>query len=50
MIGLLTKKTSGCDFDITDFEEADFEVHGWGWSGILEKKSKLVGILKVEGD
>jgi hypothetical protein len=39
MDGFLTKKTAGCDFDIADFEESDFEVHGWGWVGILVKKN-----------
>jgi hypothetical protein len=39
MEGILIKKISGCDFDIEDFNENDFEVHGSGWVGILTKKT-----------
>jgi hypothetical protein len=39
MIAILEKKVAGCDFDINDFDEIDFEVHGWGWIGILVKKN-----------
>lgn len=49
MIGLLESKTAGCDFDIADFDEKDFEVHGWGWRAILAVKDHCVGILSVKG-
>lgn len=39
MKGFLIKKIAGCDFDIADFNENDFEVHGWGWKGMLVKKN-----------
>lgn len=39
MLGLLSKKTAGVDFNIIDLDENDFEVHGWGWRGMLVKKN-----------
>lgn len=48
MHGLLNKKVAGCDFDIEYFEEQDFEVHGWGWKGVLSLKDRIVGLLKVK--
>jgi hypothetical protein len=31
----ITKDSAGCDFDIDDFDEDDFECVGWGWTGGL---------------
>ena len=43
--GTLTEKSVGCDFDINDFDEANFEVHGWGWTAKLSEKAVWVRTL-----
>lgn len=29
--GRFREESAGCDFDIEDFDEADFDVRGFGW-------------------
>jgi len=47
--GSLTEKSVGCDFNISDFDEADFEVQGWGWTAELVEKAVWVGTLTEKG-
>lgn len=41
----LTEKSAGCDFDIEDFDPADFECVGWGWKMMVLVEK---GALKME--
>ena len=42
----LSEKSAGCDFSLDDFDPADFECYGWGWSMQLTVKGWRMELTK----